>query len=329
MPYSPTADPDPRVLPAGRSRLGRWLPALWLVAVGLTVYFLVAHWHAAPALRPAPDLLSAYVPEQALWLEDRRALALGEPANLLYQRHAAGSLVIPDAVWILTLILYLIPVAYVLRRSFFKGDAPPSWNLALTLAGPLVVVLMGGVADNTRASAALVFILGLTYGAIVGQRDVKTIRFSPGDLRAWRDALLFAAVVIGILLAYRLALQPDHGLRWPLPEKVARYAAWALFQQWLINRVLAREALRLTGGNQVLAAAIVAVLFGLLHAPNFALMCATCIGAFVWTQLYFRRPYVLPLAVSHVILSVALVALTPPWVVRNAEIGARFFMPAL
>jgi uncharacterized MnhB-related membrane protein len=321
-------DSDP-LLQASRSRLGRWLAAGWLIAVALTIYFVVAHWHAAPALRPAPDLLSAYVPERALWLEDQRIAGKGEPANTLYQRHAAGSLVIPDAVWFLTLVLYLIPVAYVLRRSFFKGDAPPSWNLALTLAGPLVVVILGGVEDNTRASAALVFILGLTYGAIIGQRDVKHIRLSPGDLRAWINALLFAAVVVAILAGYRLLMQPDYPPRWPGPEKIARYAAWALFQQWLMNRVLAREALRLTGGRQVIAAALVAALFGLLHAPNFALMCASCLGAFVWTQLYFRRPYILPLALSHVTLSVALVALTPPWLVRNAEIGARFFMPAL
>lgn len=307
----------------------RWLPALWLIAVALTVYFLIAHWHAAPALRPAPDLLSGYIPEQALWLEGERAQARGEPENTLYARHEAGSLLIPDAVWILTLILYLIPVGYVLRRSFFRGDAPPSWNLALTLAGPLIVVIMGGVEDNTRATAALVFILGLTYGAIVGQRDVSTLRFSPGNFPAWRNAIVFTAAVLAILLAYRMLAQPDHPLRWPGPEKFLRYGAWAVFQQWLLNRVLAREALRWTGGNTVLAAAIVAGLFGLLHAPNFALMCATCIGAFVWTQLYFRQPYVLPLALSHVTLSVFMIALTPPWVVRNAEIGARFFMPPL
>lgn len=327
MPYSRAELPtDPS---SERDLVSRWLPAVWLIAVALTVYFVIAHWHAAPALHPSPDVLSAYVPERALWLEDKRSAAAGEPADALYQRHAAGSLVIPDAVWILTLILYLIPVGYVLRRSFFKGDAPPAWNLALILAGPLIVVILGGVEDNTRASAALVFILGLTYGAIVGQRDVESIGFSPGDWQAWRNALAFTAIIIAILVVYQLLVQPNYPLRWPGPEKVARYAAWALFQQWLLNRVLAREALRLTGGRQPIAAALIAGLFGLLHAPNFALMCATCIGAFVWIQLYFRKPYVLPLAVSHVVLSVALVALTPPWLVRNAEIGARFFMPAL
>lgn len=327
MPYSRTEIPgDPS---RERDLVSRWLPAFWLIAVALTVYFVIAHWHAAPALQGSPDVLSSYVPERALWLEDRRQAELGEAPDTLYQRHAAGSLVIPDAVWVLTLLLYLIPVAYVLRRSFFKGDAPPAWNLALILAGPLLVVILGGVEDNTRPSAALVFILGLTFGAIVGQRDVETIRFSPGNWPAWRNALGFSALIVAILVIYQLLVRPDYPLRWPTPEKFARYAAWALFQQWLLNRVLAREALRLSGGRQPIAAALVAGLFGLLHAPNFALMCATCLGAFIWIQLYFRRPFVLPLAVSHVILSVALVALTPPWLVRNAEIGARFFMPAL
>jgi hypothetical protein len=327
MPYSPAELPsDPS---RDRDLVSRWLPAVWLVAVALTVYFVIAHWHAAPALQGSPDLLSAHIPERALWLEEQRLASLGDAPDTLYRRHAAGSLVIPDAVWILTLILYLIPVAYVLRRSFFKGDAPPHWNLALILAGPLLVVILGGVEDNTRASAALVFILGLTYGAIVGQRDMEKLRFSPGDWPAWRNALVLSALVVAVLVAYQLLVRPDYPLRWPTPEKIARYAAWGLFQQWLLNRVLAREALRLTGGRQPTAAALVAALFGLLHAPNFALMCASCLGAFVWIQLYFRRPHVLPLAVSHVILSVALIALTPPWLVRNAEIGARFFMPAL
>ncbi|MFB9069023.1 hypothetical protein [Pseudofulvimonas gallinarii] len=327
MPYS-QAD-LPRDPSRERDLVSRWLPAFWLIAVALVVYFVIAHWHATPALHSSPDVLSSYVPERALWLEDTRLAAQGEAPDTLYRRHAAGSLVIPDAVWILTLLLYLIPVAYVLRRSFFKGDAPPAWNLALILAGPLLVVILGGVEDNTRASAALVFILGLTYGAIVGQRDMERLRFSPGDGIAWRNALAFSALVVGVLVAYQLLVHPDYPLRWPTPEKFARYAAWAVFQQWLLNRVLAREALLLTGGRQPIAAALVAALFGLLHAPNFALMCASCIGAFIWIQLYFRRPFVLPLAVSHVILSVALTALTPPWLVRNAEIGARFFMPAL
>lgn len=327
MPYS-QAD-LPRDPSRERDLVSRWLPAFWLIAVALVVYFVIAHWHATPALHSSPDVLSSYVPERALWLEDTRLAAQGEAPDTLYRRHAAGSLVIPDAVWILTLLLYLIPVAYVLRRSFFKGDAPPAWNLALILAGPLLVVILGGVEDNTRASAALVFILGLTYGAIVGQRDMERLRYSPGDGIAWRNALAFSALVVGVLVAYQLLVHPDYPLRWPTPEKFARYAAWAVFQQWLLNRVLAREALRLTGGRQPIAAALVAALFGLLHAPNFALMCASCIGAFIWIQLYFRRPFVLPLAVSHVILSVALTALTPPWLVRNAEIGARFFMPAL
>lgn len=71
--------------------LARWLPALWLVAVALTVYFVLSHWHAAPVLRPAPDLLAAYVPERALWIEEQRAAGAGEAANVLYRRYAAGA----------------------------------------------------------------------------------------------------------------------------------------------------------------------------------------------------------------------------------------------
>ncbi|MCK9489865.1 MAG: hypothetical protein M0Q42_10845 [Xanthomonadales bacterium] len=326
MPYSTPADAAPARPPRN---YGRWLAALWLIAVALTVYFILAHWHAAPALRPAPDLLSTYMPERALWLEEQRVQQDSAGRGVLYERHQAGALFIPDAVWVLTLILYLIPIIYVLRRSFFQGDVPPSWTLALILAGPLLVVILGGVSDETRGSAALVFITGLTFGAITGQRDVKALRFSPGDLAAWRNAAVFTAIVIAILVIYRLLVQPDYPLRWPTPEKLARYAAWAVFQQWLLNRVLAREALRLTGGRQVVAAALVAALFGLLHAPNFALMCATCIGAFIWIQLYFRRPYVLPLAASHLVLNVTMIALLPPWLLRNAEIGVRYFISAL
>ncbi len=326
MPYSTPAEPAP-ARPA--RNYGRWLAALWLIAVALTVYFIVAHWHAAPALRPAPDLLSSYVPERALWLEEQRAISDGAASNVLYERHKAGALLIPDAVWLLTLVLYLIPIIYVLRRSLFQGDVPPSWTLALILAGPLLVVILGGVSNDARPGAALVFITGLTFGAIVGQRDVKALRFSPGDLAAWRNAAVFTVVVVGILVIYRLLVQPDYPMRWPGPDKLLRYGAWALFQQWLLNRVLAREAVRLTGGRKVVAAALVAALFGLLHAPNFALMCAICVGAFVWLQLYFRRPYVLPLAVSHLVLNVTMIALLPPWLLRNAEIGARYFRSVL
>ena len=229
------AEPAP---PRPSRNHGRWLAALWLIAVALTVYFIIAHWHTALALRPAPDLLSTYMPERALWLEERgrwnMALAAACSTSAM-----VGALVVPDAVWVLTLILYLIPIIYVLRRGFFRAMShppDPGADPGRAAAGGDP----GGAERDPRQCRP-----GLHHRADL-RRDHRPARrqgaaLFPGNLAAWRNAAVFTAIVVAILVTYRVLVQPDYAALADTEKR--RYAAWAVFQQWLLNACWRREAL--------------------------------------------------------------------------------------
>jgi membrane protease YdiL (CAAX protease family) len=65
--------------------------------------------------------------------------------------------------------------------------------------------------------------------------------------------------------------------------------------------------------------------FALMHTPNAALMLATFGGGLCWCALYLRERALLPIAVSHALSALALIALLPPNWLYSAEVSARFF----
>jgi membrane protease YdiL (CAAX protease family) len=104
-----------------------------------------------------------------------------------------------------------------------------------------------------------------------------------------------------------------------------RYPLWALVQQWILLRAIAPR-MRALFGSEIASGIAVGALFGLLHVPNFGLMVATFAAGSAWAVLGYRHRALLPLAVSHVALGLTLFAISPPWLLRSAEIGVRFLM---
>ena len=94
---------------------------------------------------------------------------------------------------------------------------------------------------------------------------------------------------------------------------------------------LAGLVLRQRTQNTVLAASAVALmLVGMapLHLPNFALMVFTFAAGSAWARSGLRHGALLPLALSHWLLGTLVVLSAPAWLLRSAEIGARFLLPS-
>ncbi len=177
-------------------------------------------------------------------------------------------------------------------------------------AGELAAVIATGlvhlVVEGTWPQAKPFFIGGCTvvWGAYVARRVARdrTVLASWGlrldNVR--RATLVFAPVLVlgaGILLAYRLA----RGFQ-PLPASAvllfALYPIWGLLQQFLLQGLIAGNLERLTVPLPALVA-IAAVLFGLVHLPDWPLVGLTAVAGAIWTPLFLRTRNLLPLAVTH------------------------------
>ena len=71
-----------------------------------------------------------------------------------------------------------------------------------------------------------------------------------------------------------------------LIDLCATYAGWGLAQQYILQTLVLRR-LQLAGLPAATAAAAAAVVFGLVHSPNWWLVGATASAGFVWCRLFF------------------------------------------
>ncbi|MFP3938212.1 MAG: type II CAAX prenyl endopeptidase Rce1 family protein [Phycisphaerae bacterium] len=94
---------------------------------------------------------------------------------------------------------------------------------------------------------------------------------------------------------------------WDEPLDVAEhfggYLGWALVQQYWIHAFVVRR-LRQAGVGRRMVVVLSAVLFGLMHAPNWPLALLTGGAALAWIELFLHTPNIFPMVVSHAFLAV-------------------------
>jgi hypothetical protein len=200
-------------------------------------------------------------------------------------------------------------------------------ELALALAPALALLWSGALTDDTPREVALVF--GICLGSALLLRDPAPDWGILGAARAWRGVASLALIALPVLAATAIANAVDADgfqARALAADKFWQYPLWVVLQQWLLMRTIAPR-LRLAFGSEHRAALAAGALFGLLHLPNLSLMLATFVAGSAWAWLGYRDRALLPLVVSHLVLGLAWLWLAPPWLLRSAEIGARFLMP--
>jgi len=144
-------------------------------------------------------------------------------------------------------------------------------------------------------------------------------------ISASRRALVVTVLVV-LLAGLIVVLAPDN---WPFrtPKDLALTFAylflWALGQQFALQTVIFEESLKTVGDGQK-AALIAGGIFAALHLPNPFLTVATGVGGLVWCSIYRRSPNILPLAVSHAICSMALMAAFSRDVTGGMRVGYSY-----
>ncbi len=270
---------------------------------------LLAHRDRILADRPALSV------EAGGWIGAAgRGIAARVPALPLVWRWLPGAVAL--------IVLFAFARRREARHSQPKHFFHPNTELALTLGLPLALLLAGWPARETPLAITLSFAGCLLALALFPLHNPVRWRWF-GDRRAWTAALAFTALA-ALLTAPLGAL--DGGIETARdPSRFLRYPLWALAQQWLLLAAIAPRLRQLTADER-LAALACGTVFGLLHAPNFALMAFTFAGGTAWAWLGWRHRALLPLAASHAALGLWLTHIAPTWLLRSAEIGGRYLM---
>jgi membrane protease YdiL (CAAX protease family) len=136
--------------------------------------------------------------------------------------------------------------------------------------------------------------------------------------------IILPMIVVGallILIGYR-AHSLNFGERFWLSLLVVPF--WGLTQQYILQGFIYRRLQRIfPTQNSYTNILIAAVLFALVHAPNFPLMFLTLIGGIVWTWVYERAPNLFVLGLSHGIMSAVAMCSLPPWFLQSMSIGYK------
>jgi membrane protease YdiL (CAAX protease family) len=169
----------------------------------------------------------------------------------------------------------------------------------------------------TAGAVVLVLALAVWRAVRTGEWGAQRGAFRPA--LGW-SAAVTGAGALGIYLAgSRLGTWHDRGDLW---INLAALIPWGLGQQFALHTVFLREAQATVGrpGGVLLAA----LMFAILHLPNPFLTAMTGLGAIAWCWIYDRHPNLLPLALSHALLTLAILYAFDDAMTGRLRIGAAY-----
>jgi membrane protease YdiL (CAAX protease family) len=158
---------------------------------------------------------------------------------------------------------------------------------------PMAPAWVAGVAGT------LVIGLAVWRAFKTGEWGLERSAFLPA--LGWSAAITGAGALAMYVAGSRLETWKERRDVW---STLAVLIPWALGQQFALQTVLLRESQATVSRSAGIWLA--ALLFASLHLPNPFLSVATFAGALAWCRVYDRHPNLLPLALSHAILTLAI-----------------------
>lgn len=130
--------------------------------------------------------------------------------------------------------------------------------------------------------------------------------------------VLVCALTVLALLWGKFILRPEILFRswW--------FFLWGPIQQFLLQSVLhlrVRSIVDSPFGRVFLSALI----FSLVHLPNYYLMIFSFVGGFCWCYLFTKYPNLFTLGFSHTVLDLTLLVIFPPKLLGNLRVGPGFW----
>src|SRR3954463_6245516 len=195
--------------------------------------------------------------------------------------------------------------------------------MIFTIAILLVVLAYTWVIDPiapdsvTPIPAALVIALAIGHAIVHRDWGVQRSAFLPA---LWRAMTLTVLAAAGMYLA-GVRLGTWHQSR-DLWMTLLALIPWGFGQQFALHTVFLRDAQRTIGRSAGIVMA--AALFAALHLPNPFLSAMTFAGALIWCWIYDRHPNLLPLALSHALLTLAILCAFDERLTGHLRVGAAY-----
>jgi membrane protease YdiL (CAAX protease family) len=188
-------------------------------------------------------------------------------------------------------------VGVVLAYTWVIDPIAPSWVAAV--AGSLVIALAVWRALKT------------------GDWGLEPSAFLPA--LGWSAVITCAGALVMYAAGSRLGTLHDRPDLW---GNFAVLIPWALGQQFALQTVLLRESQATV--SKPAGIWLAALLFASLHLPNPFLAGATFIGALAWCRVYDRYPNLLPLALSHAVLTLAILYAFDDRITGGLRVGSAY-----
>jgi membrane protease YdiL (CAAX protease family) len=151
----------------------------------------------------------------------------------------------------------------------------------------------------TAGAVTLVLAFATFRAARTGEWGIRRSAFLPA--LGWSAGLTGAGTLCIYLAGARFGTWHDRGALW---TNLAMLIPWGLGQQFVLHTVFLREAQATV--SRPAGVWLAALMFAILHLPNPFLTVMTGIGALAWCFIYDRHPNLLPLALSHAVLTLAI-----------------------
>jgi membrane protease YdiL (CAAX protease family) len=181
--------------------------------------------------------------------------------------------------------------------------------------------LVAPIAPRWTASAAGVIVLALAIARALktGDWGLRAPAFLPA---LWRAAAFTAAGAV-VLYVAGTQLGTWHDRHTTAGEFVLLFA-WGFGQQFVLQTVILRDIMVRLKADTRYSCAAAALIFAALHLPNPFLAAVTFAGALAWCWIYSRFPNILPLALSHALLTVVILSTFDDRITGRLRVGAAY-----
>src|SRR5919198_5283454 len=161
--------------------------------------------------------------------------------------------------------------------------------------------LIAPVTPRSTSGVPVVLVIGIAVWRAFksGEWGWRSDAFLPA--LAWAAAVSASGAIVAYAAGRALGTWHQRHDPW---ITFAALIPWALGQQFTLQTVLLREAQQTFSRSS--GVVVAALLFGALHLPNPFLAPVTTVAAVVWCWIYDRHPNVVPLALSHALLTLAI-----------------------
>ena len=184
--------------------------------------------------------------------------------------------------------------------------------VVLAFVGPNKVVLAIPIA----LALTLMIFSHRAYGETLSDIGFRTDNF----LAAAKLLVLPTVLAMALIVVVSGFSSANHPLRW----RFLLVPFWALFQQYALQGFMNRRA-QIVAGKGWKSAALVALLFAVVHLPNPLLFALTFAGGLIWAIVYQRQPNLFALALSHALTSVTVALFIGSKWTNGLRVGFKYF----